>query len=92
MGRKVTQPILKEKKLPDLEKYARKQVRGTVIVAETVIKEDGTVGDIRLLRGVDPEMDQAFMDSLEEYIFEPATLDGKPVPVRYILTLRIHIQ
>jgi len=92
VGGKVTQPILIDNPPWFQEEFKEKQVRMGSIVAETVIQADGTVGNVNLLRGVDPDIDRAFLKSLKGYTFEPATLDGNPVPVRYILTLRIHPQ
>ena len=54
-----------------------------------VIDVDGTVRDARLVSGINPELDRAFLESVKGYLFEPATLDGKPVPVKFFLVIRL---
>ena len=64
----------------------RAGVQGTVEV-EIVIMPDGTVGRARVLQGIDPGLDNAALKAAQKWLFEPATLDGQPVPV--IATLRL---
>lgn len=61
------------------------------LVAEMTIDMDGSVRDLVLLHGFEPAIDAAFLDMVRGYLFEPATLDGQPVPVRHILVLRIDV-
>jgi hypothetical protein len=55
------------------------------------IGTDGSVRDVVLLHGLEPAIDSAFLDAVRGYLFEPATLDGQPVPVKYILVLRTEV-
>ncbi len=61
-------------------------------MAEMVVNIDGTVRDVKLLRGVDPEIDEVFLTAARQCLFEPARLDGNPVPVRYVLMMRIEVR
>lgn len=61
------------------------------LVAEMTIGTDGSVRDVVLLHGLEPAIDAAFLDAVRGYLFEPATLDGDPVPVKYILVLRTEV-
>jgi hypothetical protein len=92
VGGKVTEPNLVKRGPIDHERFAGRKVRGGAIVSEMVIDVDGTVRDLRQLHGVDPEVDQEFLQSLAGSVFEPATLDGEPVPVRYIMVMHIDVQ
>jgi TonB family protein len=58
----------------------RENVAGTVILY-AVIRADGSVGDVRVLRGVDDRLDRYAMDALAKWKFEPATKNGTPVDV-----------
>jgi len=58
----------------------RENVAGTVILY-AVIRADGTVGDVRVLRGVDERLDRYASEALAQWKFEPATKNGSPVDV-----------
>ena len=58
----------------------RENVTGTVIVY-AVIHVDGSVGNVRVLRGVDDRIDRFASDAVAQWKFEPATKNGAPVDV-----------
>ncbi len=58
----------------------RKNVAGTVILY-AVIHADGTVGNVRVLRGVDDRLDQFASQAVAQWQFQPATRNGVPVDV-----------
>jgi TonB family protein len=58
----------------------RENVAGTVILY-AVIHADGTVGNVRVLRGVDERLDRFASDAVAQWKFEPATKNGVPVDV-----------
>ncbi|HZQ97059.1 MAG TPA: TonB family protein [Candidatus Sulfotelmatobacter sp.] len=58
----------------------RQNVAGTVILY-AVIHADGSVGDVRVLRGVDERLDRFAADAVAQWKFQPATKDGSPVDV-----------
>lgn len=55
-------------------------VAGTVILY-AVIHADGSVGSVRVLRGVDNRLDQYASAAVEKWKFQPATKNGAPVDV-----------
>jgi TonB family protein len=55
-------------------------VAGTVILY-AVIRSDGTVGNVRVLRGVDNRLDRYASEALAQWKFEPAMRNGSPVDV-----------
>jgi hypothetical protein len=91
VGGKISEPRLVKRGEIDSERFMGRQVTGASAVAEVTIDVDGTVRDVKLLHGLDREIDEAFLKAAREYVFEPATLDGEPVPVKYILVLRIQL-
>lgn len=54
------------------------KIEGTVSL-EVEVRKDGTVGDVKVTKGLDIDLDKAAVDSAKQWIFQPATLDGKPV-------------
>lgn len=58
----------------------RENVAGTVILY-AVIHADGTVGDVRVLRGVDERLDRFASDAVAQWKFQPAMKNGTAVDV-----------
>lgn len=58
----------------------RENVHGTVILY-AVIHADGSVGDVRVLRGVDERLDRFASEAVAQWKFDPATRNGTPVDV-----------
>ena len=58
----------------------RENVHGTVILY-AVIHADGTVGNVRILRGVDERLDRYASQAVAQWKFDPATKNGMPVDV-----------
>lgn len=64
-------------------------LRGTVII-EAVIDEDGCVRQPKASRDADQRAVAFILKAIRKWVFEPATLDGKPVRVSYALTMSVH--
>ena len=62
------------------DRARKKKLRGTVILA-IIVTPEGNVGDAKVVRGFDPEMDQNALNTVRTWKFEPPTKDGKPVAV-----------
>lgn len=58
----------------------RENVHGTVIVY-AVIHADGSVGNVRVLRGADERLDRFATEAVSQWKFEPASKNGTPVDV-----------
>lgn len=58
----------------------RENVHGTVILY-AVIHADGSVGNVRILRGVDQRLDRYATEAVQQWKFDPATKNGTPVDV-----------
>ncbi len=74
---------------PDAAKRAR--IQG-VVVLEAVIETDGSVHDLKALRPLPLGLTEAAEDAVKKWRYQPATLEGKPVPVKYIVTVRFNLQ
>jgi TonB family protein len=62
------------------DRARKKKLRGTVVLA-IIVTPEGNVGDAKVVRGFDPEMDQNALNTVCTWKFEPASKDGKPVAV-----------
>jgi protein TonB len=58
-------------------------------IIEAVIDENGRVQQARLLKPLHPCAERATLNAVRQWRFKPATLDGKPVAVRYTMTVFI---
>jgi TonB family protein len=58
----------------------RENVSGTVILY-AIIHADGTVGNVRVLRGVDDRLDRFASQAIAQWQFQPAMKNGSPVDV-----------
>lgn len=59
-------------------------VEGEVILYG-VIRTDGSVDSIQLVRGIDKQLDANAVEALSQWKFHPATKDGEPVPLEAIV-------
>jgi len=73
---------------PDYPERARQTRQAGAVIARVVIDENGNVGDVCFLH-VDPAgagFEEAAARAFLRWRYEPARLDGKPVPVYMIAT------
>src|SRR5579862_3437401 len=77
----VSQPMATRKVDPAYPlQLMHENVHGTVILY-AVIRSDGTVGNVRVLRGVDHRLDRYASEALAQWQFQPAMKNGSPVDV-----------
>jgi TonB family protein len=61
-------------------------VQGTVTLY-AIIRSDGSVADVKVLRGVDDRIDQYAREALEQWRFHPGTKNGTPVDVEAVVAV-----
>lgn len=79
-GDRFTPPVAVERKAPIFE--AGRKVRGAALLAGVVTPE-GKIINIRVLRSLDPIIDERAVEAFRQYKFSPAQLNGKPVFATY---------
>jgi TonB family protein len=80
-ARELSQPAATRKVDPAYPlQLMRENVAGTVILY-AVIHADGSVGSVRVLRGVDDRLDRFASEAIAKWQFQPATKNGTPVDV-----------
>jgi TonB family protein len=65
------------------------RIVGTVTVV-LVVSSKGIPKDVHIIKGLDKELDQSTVEAVEQWRFEPAKKDGKPVAVRVSLDIAFH--
>ena len=80
-GSGITPPrVLREVKASYTDEARRAGLTGTVGL-EVVVRRDGTVGAVNLVRGLGRGLDQRATDAVRQWRFAPATRQGIPVDV-----------
>lgn len=64
----------------------KQNVQGTVILS-AVIRGDGSVGEVRILRGVDDRLDVYASAALSRWRFRPAMRNGDPVALQTVVMI-----
>ena len=72
--------LIKEAKARYTDSAKARGVQG-VVEMSAVILSDGNVGDVKVTRSLDPDLDEQAILALKEWKFKPGTKDDKPVDV-----------
>lgn len=67
------------------------RVEGTVVLY-AVIHADGSVGDVRVLEGVDERLNENARKALAQWKFRPGTKDGVPVDVEAVVRVPFKVR
>lgn len=88
----MTRPVQLSGRQPRYNELARRGgVQGSVIL-EAVIDKKGRVSNVRILKGLPMGLDAEAVSAVQEWVFEPAKLDGRAVSVYFTLTVNFQIQ
>lgn len=74
---------------PEEARHAR--VQGVVIL-QTIIDILGNVTDVKVLKGLPSGLTESAVEAVSRWRFNPATLDGDPVAVYYLVTVSFSVQ
>ena len=82
VGGGVSAPQVLERIEPSYTEEARAaKIQGSVLLY-VVVHPDGTAGQIRVLRSLDPGLDQKAVEAVSTWTFKPGMKDGHPVAVQ----------
>lgn len=94
VGGEVKEPVQIVRVEPQYPKVARMHssvmLHGGVCTLEAIITKKGDVESVRVLRSLDPLLDNAAIRAVQQWKYKPATLEGKPVAV--YLTLEVAVR
>lgn len=88
----VPKPVLIHRVNPEYPDVARKSRVQGIVILEAVITKEGTVENVKVLRGVHPLLDQAAVNAVKQWRYKPATLNGKPVRVHSTVTVNFKLK
>ena len=88
----ITHPVVVEKIKPKYPPEAREEKVMGLVIVETVITEEGAVEDVEVLESPDERLSAAAVEAIQQWQFEPALCDGKPVGVYYNLTFKFRLE
>jgi TonB family protein len=91
-GGNITEPEKISGPTPLYPEAARRARIQGVVVLECTINKEGVVNDIKVLRGLPLGLTESAVDAVTKWRFKASTLNGKPVEVLYILTVRFNLQ
>ena len=82
-------PELATKIDPAYPEDAREAGVGGTIVLQAAIREDGVVGDVKVLSAVPgwPSLDRNAVEAVRRWRYRPAVQDGEPVSISYTVTV-----
>ena len=92
-GAAITRPTLvREEKPQDTNEARRAEIQGIVAV-EAVVLEDGTVGEVRILKSLDKVfgLDTQALAAAKKFRFWPALDNGKPVRFKVVIQLEFRL-
>jgi TonB family protein len=75
-----TPPVALERVAPNFE--SGRTVRGAVLLGG-VVTPQGNITNVRVMRSLDPVIDERAVEAFRQYKFSPALLNGKPVYATY---------
>ena len=76
---------------PEYTELARAARLQGVVILRTAIDQEGNVADVDVLKGLEMGLTEAAVDAVKQWKFEPATIDGDPIPVSYNVTVNFRL-
>jgi protein TonB len=85
-------PVVTSKSDPGYPaEFIRKRIEGTVTLY-AIIHRDGSVSEVRVLRGIDDRLDENARAALTRWHFRPATKNGEPVELEAVIFIPFEVR
>jgi protein TonB len=91
VGGDVRAPVLLERIEPDYPEAARRAHLDGTVILEATIAASGEIQQVRVLKSLNPLLDEAAVRAVRGWRYRPATLNGRAVPVFLTVTVRFGI-
>ncbi len=82
---RLSAPVPLRKVDPKYPQLAIKQRIDGEVILYAIIRKDGTVDSIQIVRGIDPQLNQNAMEALSRWQFRPAMREGQPVELEAVI-------
>ncbi len=91
----VTEDVQKPVKISDVQpqytEIAREARIQGIVILQTIINKEGLIENVKVLKGLPLGLSEAAVSAVEQWKYQPATLDGKPVAVYFNLTIHFRL-
>ncbi len=88
----VVAPRILERVQPQYTEMARRARIQGIVILQAVIDRSGRLTDAKVLKGLPLGLDEASLEAVQQWRFEPARLGEKPVAVYWNLTVTFQLQ
>ena len=89
---KAIQPKLVQKIEPLYSEQARTDKIEETVTLKVVVGTDGHTSDVRVVKSLGHGLDENAIDAVQKWLFQPGTVDGKPVVVAAVVQVPFHLQ
>lgn len=89
VGGEVTAPILVKRVEPEFPEMVSPEV---FWLFSAVVTKDGHISELELVKGRPGLHSRAAETAIRQWQFKPGTYRGRPVAVKYDLSVRIHVR
>jgi len=92
IGGKVSAPTVVYRVEPEYSEEARKARHEGTVVLQAIVRKDGKVDVLNLVRGLGYGLDQNAIEALKQWRFRPAMKDGTPVDSTLNIEVRFNLR
>jgi TonB family protein len=92
VGGDVKAPEIVSRFDPPYTEEARKQRVSGIVIIEAAIDKTGSVTDAHVLKGLPYGLEEAAVAAVKQWMFKPATLNGKPVDVLFNVVVKFELR
>jgi protein TonB len=90
VGGQVKEPKKVKHVSPVYPELAAKARLAGIVILEAIIAPNGTVRDVKVLRG-QPLLDEAAVDAVRQWVYTPTLLGGIPVQIALVVTVTFNV-
>lgn len=91
-GNGVSAPVVVKEVKPKYTVEAKDaKVQGTVLL-ECVVETDGSIGEVKVVKALHDDLDEAAVNAARQWQFKPGTKDGKAVRVQIALEMTFSLK
>src|SRR6185295_15121622 len=87
-----TQPEEVDRVVPRYPMAARAAGAGGRVVIRGIVRRDGTIDNVEILKDLPYGLGEAARDAVEQWRFRPATYRGEAIDVYYTVTVNFRLQ
>jgi len=92
VGVHVAPPEVVHRVLPRYPEAAQRIKLDGAVIVELLIDPRGDVERATVLRGMPMGLSESALEAVRQWRFRPSTIDGRPVSVRYVLTVHFRLE